>query len=575
MKLIRFLICLFTILGISQIGKADQQVGLIGNQVTVYKGPWNNLTPSGGVRHYTIKNIPKSYQLLLQITSFDASATSVNLTNLYCSIDPTVVDFDTAANIGKFANVTFSANGVTSASALISMAGGQVFNSGNVITTPTLPCTSITLEFANATQVGSTVEVVARFSDLAVGQTGVNGGIGTGAITGQVQGVIATGTNGTSVNPLVDGALQPAINASTFSLGIDTFAVGLPSTILASQPTFTTLQNPPRPSSLGGYGIAVIANNNFSVSKVLNAPFSCITGANPCATSNNPAMASAALSSNSANSLSYTYTSTNAGCSPGPCVQFGHFLDFGSIPTSTRNGSASNNVTTIGTGSNTLAGSTILLSVECSTTACSIAPSDTQSMTWKQVATSSSTDASTKGLTTWIAGPTTAAAESVTYNVASGTIQGGAIVELVGILPANLNQPIIPFQGDSSGRAVTASDALGANLFSCTVTITTNTTTQCQALTTSSRVYVTDIQINTTTAGTATTIGVVDGTGANCVTGQANLSAIKYPNTSIAITNVLGVHTPLGAPLSTAVCVQQAGTTPGTSVVELRGYIAP
>ncbi len=94
----------------------------------------------------------------------------------------------------------------------------------------------------------------------------------------------------------------------------------------------------------------------------------------------------------------------------------------------------------------------------------------------------------------------------------------------------------------------------------------------CQAAAgTGLRSVVTDFQINTTTAGTATTIKLVYGTGTNCGTGTTDLST-AYPNTAVGVASYLGWTTGLVPGAATAICAAQAGTTAGTSVVWIAGY---
>jgi hypothetical protein len=300
---------------------------------------------------------------------------------------------------------------------------------------PTGGCASTNLEvFGVVTQVSVTAPLISNS----------NGAFNSG-LTANVQGIISTGSNGNPVFPVIGGGLQPALNPQTFALGVDTTSSAVTS-IPASQSSFTTVQTPPPATGTSGYAVAVIAINGWGIAKTLNAPFNCITGTNPCSTSNNPAFVAATLASGSLNNLSYTYTTTPAGCTPGSCAQFGHFVVFKNTPSAVRNGNASNNITSIGTGA-VLAGSTLLVSVDCSTLNCTIAPTDTQGLSWKPVATTSTSQDSLGGtlaVTTWIAGPTVAGADTITYNVVSGTIQGGAVVELAGINPAALNQPSAP-----------------------------------------------------------------------------------------------------------------------------------
>jgi hypothetical protein len=141
-------------------------------------------------------------------------------------------------------------------------------------------------------------------------------------------------------------------------------------------------------------------------------------------------------------------------------------------------------------------------------------------------------------------------------------------------------EPTASLSSDALGNLIVRQDAYGANLFNCTVTLSALATSACLTAPANVngvpvRAYVTDFQFNTTIAGAATTLQLVSGTGANCGTNTAPLSAILYPNTAIGITSVLGVRTPLVAPLTSQICVTQAGTTQGTSVAEVRGFLAP
>jgi len=114
----------------------------------------------------------------------------------------------------------------------------------------------------------------------------------------------------------------------------------------------------------------------------------------------------------------------------------------------------------------------------------------------------------------------------------------------------------------------------GPNLFSCVVTMSSKTTTQCEAAPASGlKAYITDVQMGTTTAGSATTIQVEYGTGTNCATTAVALSP-TYPNTAIA-SAAFDFTTPLVPVAADEICVVQAGTTAGTTSVTLQGYIAP
>lgn len=114
------------------------------------------------------------------------------------------------------------------------------------------------------------------------------------------------------------------------------------------------------------------------------------------------------------------------------------------------------------------------------------------------------------------------------------------------------------------------------NPWNCTVTLSSNTTTQCQAAPSTGKNYVTGFIMNTTTGGTTgSTIQPIMGTGSNCGSSTANLSAIAYPNTSVAVVGVAYTITPLIPTALFAICFKQAGGTAGTTVVEAYGINVP
>lgn len=117
------------------------------------------------------------------------------------------------------------------------------------------------------------------------------------------------------------------------------------------------------------------------------------------------------------------------------------------------------------------------------------------------------------------------------------------------------------------------------NLFNCTVTISSATTTQCQGAPAAGfTLYVTHVEIVTTTAGTGSTIQLKYGTGANCGTGTTNLSP-TYPNTTATVGSATMysldyAQAPLLPASANAVCVTQTATA-GTSQVLVSGFVGP
>ena len=124
--------------------------------------------------------------------------------------------------------------------------------------------------------------------------------------------------------------------------------------------------------------------------------------------------------------------------------------------------------------------------------------------------------------------------------------------------------------GDTSGNAFSKPPA-GQSQFQ---TLSTNTTTQIIAAPAAGlRFYVTGVTFNTRTAGTATTVQVVYGTGTNCATGTTGLSP-TFANTAAGVVS-LNLGTGLVPPAANAICAAQAGTTAGTTDVLVSGYTAP
>jgi hypothetical protein len=411
------------------------------------------------------------------------------------------------------------------------------------------------------------------FQSVNVGPTGgsttsITGGVGT-----QVQGVVAQQQTAGLVDPIIEGALQLPINTSFLTSGLDNFNFSSVSVTAGTSGTIT-VGTAPFPSKSGELAIAFDGNQSDSGSTAVVAPW--VTNANGSTVTQFTLATLANIGSGQVFQRSYT-NSTPGGSELLAIVE----MNAGSSVRQTN----SNSSATIAFSSNTLANSTILIGVECTanTTPCTVSGvTDTQGNTYKLV-TSVTTPGSSNipGIYVFATTtPTTAAADTLTPAFSVGTGRANSIVEIAGVQTVGLTQPAISVQGDPTGAQVLRLDAQSPNQFVCNVTLSTLTTTQCQAAATTIngvavRAYVTDFQINTTTAGTATTVQIKTGTAANCGTGTANLSAIAYPNVATGITSVLGMRTPLIAPLQSAVCATQAGTTAGTSVVEIHGFFAP
>jgi hypothetical protein len=406
----------------------------------------------------------------------------------------------------------------------------------------------------------------------------------SGGIAAQVQGVVAQQQNAGFVNPLIDGALQLPVNNNFLSVGLDTFNAGAASVPNGSTGTFplSTAPNPTQPQELA---ISFIGNaNDVGAGSTFSAPWSVVPLASPgCSTVCNAPIV--VLSQSNPATTGQKVFETFSNSSGGPNILSINVL-VQTPGVSVRAASANNNsAASIGYNVNTLSGSLLLYFAVCTRGAvsCSVGSvADTQGHTWNQVAFNNVAGSTgITGMSVWAAtSVSTAAADTVTPTMSSGTLLGQSVIEVPAVLSASSTQPAISLQADPTGRQVISQDAQAPNQFVCSVTLSTNTTTQCQAAATTInnvpvRAYVTDFQINTTTAGTTSTIQLKTGTGSNCGTGTANLSAITYNDTVLGLTGVIGMRTPLIAPLQTAVCATQTGAVAGTSVVEIHGFFAP
>lgn len=403
-------------------------------------------------------------------------------------------------------------------------------------------------------------------------------------IAANVQGVVVQQGSGGAVDPIIEGGLQLPINASFLAVGLDTFNTAGVSLANGSSGTFP-LSTAPIPTQPQELAISFIGNeNDIGAGSTFSTPWTVVPLASPgcSAVCNAPIVVLSSANPSSSGQRVFETYSNSAG---GPNILSINALVQTPGVTVRASSANSNSAASIGYSVNTLAGSALFYFAVCTrgALACSVGSvADTQGHTWQQVAlVNTGTSVGLTGMSLWAAtSVSTAAADTVTPTLASGTLSGQSVIEIPAVLPASLTQPAISVQADPTGRQIIAQDAQAPNQFVCSVTLSTATTTQCQPAPTTInnvpvRAYVTDFQINTTTAGAGSLLQPVTGTGANCGTGTANLSAITYSGAAVALQNVFGMRTPLIAPLQSAVCVKQTGATPSTSVVEIHGFFAP
>jgi hypothetical protein len=291
------------------------------------------------------------------------------------------------------------------------------------------------------------------------------------AFAGNVQGVVASNVNAQTVFPIVNGALQPAVNARTASVGVDNAGSSI-TPIASGQNGNIVVGTPPAPSSSTDWALAFFRTSAINGTGLVG-PWTCVNSCGP----SSPFPIAQLAHVSTANKLISNLVNTGAS------NLYAAFLEFATQPTIRQEGDASN--ATPATGVNTLAGSTLVVAANCQAFPCQIDNvTDTQGNVWKQVAAISlGNSLPPAGVAVWVTGPSSAAAETATVVPHAGTsISNSGILELTNTSPANLNTPNLPLFG--SNRAAQPTENDNGGLFvesggfssSQTVTITTAAT---------------------------------------------------------------------------------------------------
>jgi hypothetical protein len=395
----------------------------------------------------------------------------------------------------------------------------------------------------------------------------------------QVQGIVAQLASAGTVDPIILGGLELPVNTNFLTVGIDNFNTANAPVSVGSSGPFPIVF-PPTPSKSGEFGIAFEANlSDAGAGTSILAPWTCAPSLPGSCGGGSPQMSMAYLANVPAGqSLVRTFSSSTPGGQ-----DIGSIVLFSSSTAAIRQDNIAGGSLSVAFPGNTLANSTLLAAVRCSgTLPCTVSGvTDTQGHTWLPVTGISFNNGSqASGLFVWAATTlSTAAADTITFTLSAGSASGTMAAEITGTTASSITQPAVSLAANPIGSLLVTQDAQFPNQFVCSVTLSTATTTQCQTVPTvinnvAVRAYVTDIQVNTTTAGAGSTLQLITGTGTNCGTGTANLSAITYSGATVGLQSFLDMRTPLFAPLQSAVCVKQTATA-STSVVEVHGYFAP
>lgn len=455
-------------------------------------------------------------------------------------------------------------------------ASGSIYISSSAIVSP-----RVAIQIVNQTSgcASTTLEATAVITQVAVSSPLISAVSSSPFASGnQVQGVAPSGSSANLINPVLVSGAGPPVNSGFTISGLDTYTpLAEVKGFSGTGATVTTSKAPVPTQGINELSLAIYTGLNGSCgSKVFN-PVWTLQGAQGGPTTLNAATMFPAIGS-----TLFTYGITTP-CTWTNNTQIGTVLDFNATGILTFNAGVACCAPAI-TAPNNPAGATIVIIVPCpSATACSVTSiSDTLGMNWAQIESFSDPTISgaISGIVIWAnTSSNPGGADTVTVTATgSPTVVGYAT--LSGITTATLVQQQIPYELDALGGEVMRMDAIAPNQWLCDVTLTTVATTQCLAAPGTIngvpvRAYVTDIQIYTSAAGTATTVSLRTGTGTNCASNALALTQMQYANTTVGMTSAIGFRTPFVAPLQTAVCAVQTGTTPGTSIVELHGFYAP
>lgn len=553
-----------------------------GQETTIsYTGSVLSLTPpntaatqlSQGNTNTFLVPIPNpNVSVRVYITNNTVNLCSGFTVQMFSASDSQVTSFNNALANWQTVLLQNASGGLVPIVTLTIPASGAVYVSSTAIISPKLAIQVVNTAGSNCST--TSVEVTAVIAPVSLTsplittqspspQSGAN----------QVQGIALAGYNSNVINPVTTGGASLPINGSFLIDGLDDFVtqntnltIGTATVTLGLTPATTQSTN----ELAVGIESATGSPGGTSINKpwIANAGCTSVGGGGMVSESFNPSIQNVPLQRTYLGSLGV------------PANLFTTIVNFkqGAVRQCNTGGGVN-----IGLPGANLAGSAIMVAVTCSAgLPCQINLGSSEGNTYTILSTQSSANgsANTSQIVWMTTNSVPSGSETVTFTTVSGTISGSMILEVSGPALSQINEPTTTIQTDTTGRQVITQDAQFPNQFNCAVTLSTNTTTQCQGITAtisgvSVRPYVTDFQINTTTAGSATTLQLKTGTGTNCGTSTANLSAITYANTAVGLQNIIGFRTPLIGPLASEVCVTQAGTTAGTSVVEVHGFFAP
>lgn len=545
--------------------------------------PANNFVSPSGTNTFILPLANPTVSIRVYITNDTAIACASTFTvQMFSSTDAQVVSYNNSLANWQVVPLQNTDGTLINIASPNIPASGAAYISSTAIAAPKVVIQIVNQNILNCPS--TNIEVTFTITNIAVTSPLVSTSSGNnfaGSLS-QVQGVVSNGQNGATVNPIVNGAVANPINGSFLNQGLDNFGANSVTNGAGPYSRGTV----PKPSKTGEFALAFAgpASDTSTAFIGANSGWGCIGISSAGGCSNGGAGLKALTLPNVAPNTTLIQTTTNPLNVNVPTI----FTILNNTPIIGPTATGNNTGSPVGVGS-PAAGSVMMVAFFCNFTSgqsfpCVTSVTSALGINYKQVvATTGNTQIADPGAVLFIGtNNSPGGAETITPILAANNTNGVQyyFIALTGLNPSSLNQPTLPNQADGIGNQVIRLDAQAPNQFTCSVTLSTNTTSTCAAAATTIngvnvRNYITDFQIQTTTAGTGTTITITTGLGGNCGTGTSNLSAISYPNTTIGIQNVFGMRTPLVAPLGQAVCATQAGTTPGTSVVEMHGFLAP
>lgn len=543
-------------------------------QLVAPNTPITNFNTGTGTTTFILPVANPAVSLRVYITNNTANACSGFTIQMFSATDSVTNTFNGALTNWQTVLLQNPAGGLSAILTLNIPASGAVYVTSSAIQAP-----KVAIQLVNAANCTNTtlVEVTAVVASvtLSVPLISTNGPNPSSSVGNGVQGVQPEGFNGNTINPVMVGGASLPTNGGFLLGGLDGLTTGFVEQVVTTQ-TMNLGFTPAASQGSNELALGLATTTGCVGGESQNLPW--VTpgvggGAGTQIFSYSPAVTGTPLIVTCAGSLGF------------PANWLSTIMTF---KTGTMRQNRAGGAGGIGFISPTLAGSLLGIFMNCATPSgtglpCTATVSDTLGLTWQQLAAVVAPNtAGNSGLVTFLSTSASPGGnDTITLTMTGGTTLNQAqIFEISNPTPSSLNLPTTVFETDTTGRIVTAPDAQQPNLWVCTITLSTNTTTLCQTSATTingiaARSYVSDYQINTTTAGTATTIQLITGTGTNCGTGTANLSAIAFPNTTVAITSAGPFRSALFTPLQSEVCVKQAGTTAGTSVIEVHGFYAP